>query len=67
MATSDAMKKAIAKYDEKFDRIYIRFDKGTTDRIKALGASVNAYTKLAVLEKLKHDESVLKKGAQDNG
>lgn len=59
--TSDSMRKAIDKYDEKFDKTFIRFDKGTADRIKALGFSVNAYTRLAVAEKLAHDEEVLGK------
>ena len=59
--TSEAMRKAIDKYDEKFDKTFIRFDKGTADRIKALGFSVNAYTRLAVAEKLAHDEEVLGK------
>lgn len=59
--TSESMRKAIDKYDEKFDKTFIRFDKGTADRIKALGFSVNAYTRLAVAEKLAHDEEVLGK------
>lgn len=61
LKTSDAMRKAINKYDDKFDKTYIRFDKGTIDRIKALGFSVNAYTRLAVAEKLAHDEQVMGK------
>lgn len=61
MATSDAMKRAIAKYDEKFDKTYVRFEKGTMDRIKKLGFSANAYIKLAVMEKLEHDEKLLGK------
>ena len=59
--TSDAMRKAISKYDEKFDKTYIRFEKGTVDRIKKLGFSVNNYVRLAVAEKLEHDEKILGK------
>lgn len=59
--TSDAMRRAITKYDDKFDKIYCRFDKGTVDRMKKLGFSANAYIRLAVMEKLAHDEEVLGK------
>ena len=59
--TSEAMRKAINKYDDKFDKFYVRFEKGTVDRIKKLGFSANAYVKLAVMEKLAHDEEVLGK------
>lgn len=59
--TSDAMLKAIGKYDEKFDKTYVRFEKGTVDRIKKLGFSVNNYVRLAVAEKLEHDEKILGK------
>lgn len=59
--TSEAMRKAITKYDDKFDKTYVRLDKGTFDRIKKLGFSANAYIKLAVMEKLIHDEEILGK------
>lgn len=59
--TSEAMRRAIDKYDEKFDKVYCRFDKGTVDRIKKIGYSANAYVRLAVMEKLAHDEEILGK------
>lgn len=59
--TSKAMRDAIKRYDDKFDKVYCRFDKGTIDRIKKLGFSANAYIKLAVMEKLAHDEAILGK------
>lgn len=37
---------------ENYDRVLIRFPKGTKDKIKATGESVNGFTVAAVLEKL---------------
>lgn len=59
--TSASMRKAIAKYEEKFDRINCRFDKGTLDRIKKLGYSSNAFIRLAVAERLEREEKLLGK------
>lgn len=59
--TTDAQRKAIYKYDDKFERINCRFKTGTKERITALGyKSVNDFIKLAVNEKLEHDEKILK-------
>lgn len=58
--TSDAKRRAIYKYDEKFERVNCRFLAGTKERIKKLGyKSVNDFIKLAVAEKLEHDEKIL--------
>ncbi len=47
--TSDAQKKAMKKYDSKYDTISIRFDKGTIDLLHEHGVdSVNAYVKKLV-------------------
>lgn len=59
--TTDAKRKAIYKYDDKFERVNCRFDIGTKQRIKKLGYSVNNFIRLAVAEKLEHDEKVLGK------
>lgn len=58
--TSEAKRKAIYKYDDKFERVNCRFTKGTKDRIKALKYSVNDFIKLAVAEKLEREERILK-------
>lgn len=61
LKTSEAVRKAVKKYDEKFERVNCRFLKGTKDRIAKLGyKSVNDFIKLAVAEKLEHDEKILK-------
>lgn len=60
--TSDAQRRAIAKYDKSFDRINCRFKKGTIDEIKALGhKSVNDFIKIAVAEKIEKEKSILAK------
>ena len=54
-------RKTIYKYDNKFERVNCRFATGTKDRINKLGyKSVNDFIKLAVAEKLEHDEKILK-------
>lgn len=61
LKTSEAVRKAVKKYDEKFERVNCRFLRGTKDRITKLGyKSVNDFIKLAVAEKLEHDEKILK-------
>lgn len=61
-STSDAQRKAIAKYDEKFEKIMARLAPGTKKRIKDLGyASANAFILKAVEEKLEKEESYKKK------
>jgi hypothetical protein len=60
--TTEAKRKAIYKYDEKFERVNCRFQKGTKERISKIGyKSVNDFIKLAVAEKLEHDEKILDK------
>ena len=58
--TSEAQRKAIYKYDDKFERINCRFAVGTKDRIKALKYTANDFIKLAVAEKLEREEKILK-------
>lgn len=58
--TSEAKRRAIYKYDDKFERVNCRFVKGTKERIEKLGyKSINDFIKLAVAEKLEHDEKIL--------
>ena len=59
--TTEAQRKAVYKYDEKFERVNCRFAVGTKERIRKDGyKSVNDFIKLAVMEKLEHDEKILK-------
>lgn len=58
--TSAATRKAIYKYDYKYERINCRLAKGTKERIKALKYSANDFIKLAVAEKLEREEKILK-------
>ena len=59
--TTEAQRKAVYKYDEKFERVNCRFAVGTKERIRKTGyKSVNDFIKLAVMEKLEHDEKILK-------
>lgn len=59
--TSKAQRKAVYNYDNSFERVNCRFVKGTKERIQKIGyKSVNDYIKLAVMEKLEHDEKILK-------
>lgn len=53
--TSDAQKKAMKKYDDKFDTMTIRFPKGTIELLHEHGVeSINAYVnKLIEAEMLK--------------
>ena len=59
--TTEAQRKAVYKYDDKFERVNCRFAVGTKERIRKAGyKSVNDFIKLAVTEKLEHDEKILK-------
>lgn len=59
--TSDAKRKAVYKYDDKFERVNCRFAKGTKDRINKLGyKSVNDFIKLSVMERLEKEEKILR-------
>lgn len=58
---TDAQRKAVAKYDEKFERVNCRFESGTKKRIEKVGyKSINNFIKLAVAEKLEREEKILK-------
>lgn len=54
MPVSEAQKRATAKYEkENYDKVLVRFPKGTKDRIKDTGAdSVNSYIINCVLNTL---------------
>ena len=59
--TTEAKRRAIYKYDNKFERINCRFLKGTKKRIEKLGyKSINDFIKLAVAEKMEREEKILK-------
>ena len=56
---SEAHMRATAKYEkENYDKVLIRFPKGTKERIKDIGESVNGFTVKSVLEKLEQLESI---------
>lgn len=60
MAT-EAQKKAVYKYDDKFERVNCRFPAGTKERIKKTGYdSINKFILSAVAEKLAKEEKFLK-------
>lgn len=57
--TSVAQRRAVYKYDEKFERVNCRFPKGTKERIEKIGSgSINTFIVSAVLEKLEKDEKL---------
>lgn len=58
--TTEAQRKAIYKYDDKFERINCRLAAGTKGRIEKLGYTSNNFIKLAVAEKLEREEKILK-------
>lgn len=60
LKTSESQRKAVYKYDDKFERVNCRLVKGTKERIKALKYSTNNFIKLAVAEKLEREEKILK-------
>ena len=65
LKTSEARRKAIYKYDTKFEQVNCKFIKGTKSRIEKLGyKSINDFIKLEVNEKLEHDEKILKKNTK---
>jgi hypothetical protein len=64
--TTESLRKAVRKYDSKFERINCRFTIGTKERIKALNySSCNDFIKLAVAEKLEREEKILKQGTKN--
>ena len=61
LKTTEAQRKAIYKYDDKFERVNCRFESGTKERIEKAGyKSLNNFIKLAVAEKLEREEKILK-------
>ena len=60
LKTSESQRKAVYKYDDKFERVNCRLAKGTIERIQALKYSANDFIKLAVAEKLEREEKILK-------
>ena len=52
LKTTEAQRRAVAKYQETIDRVNCRFPKGTKDRIANAGYKMNAFIIDAVLEKL---------------
>lgn len=50
---SDAQKRATEKFEKRaYDRVLVRFPKGTKERIQATGDSLNGYIVKAVLKSL---------------
>lgn len=61
MATADYTKKAINKYNAKFDRVAVNLPKGTKERIKeAGGKSANDFINKVVLKYLEEVEKKIK-------
>ena len=58
LKTSESQRKAVYKYDDKFERVNCRLAKGTKERIQALKYSANDFIKLAVAEKLEREEKI---------
>lgn len=57
-ATTEAQRKAIYKYDEKFFRVNCRLPQGTKERIEKQGyKSLNAFCTQAILDRLDQLES----------
>ena len=57
--TTEAQRKAIYNYDNKFERVNCRFPVGTKQRIKKAGySSVNQFIIQAVVEKLEKIENI---------
>ncbi len=60
--TTEAQRRANAKYDTKFEKVLARLQPGTKKRIAALGyGSLNAFLLMAVAEKLDREEKMLGK------
>lgn len=54
MAVSKAHQRATERYDQKaYDRILVKFPKGTKERIQATGETVNGFINRAVDKELK--------------
>ena len=62
MKTPEYTRRAIEKYQEKFDRISVNLDKGLKDRIKAVSnESLNAFVNRAVRIEIERLETQKKK------
>lgn len=57
MSVSEAQKKATAKFEkEAYDKVLVRFPRGTKERIQAAGGSVNGFIVQSVLERLESNK-----------
>lgn len=57
IAVSDAQKKATAKFEkENYDKILVRFPKGTKEEIKKKSNSVNGFIVDAVKDKIERND-----------
>ena len=64
--TPGYVRKAIEKYNDKFERLTIRLEKGTGDRIKKYGfKSVNEYVNLLINEDLKRREEATESAQEE--
>lgn len=60
--TTDAQRRAVYRYDDKFERVNCRLPIGTRERISAAGyKSANAFIQIAVTDKLAQVELAKKK------
>ena len=51
---TDAHMRATAKWEAaNYDKVLVRFPRGTADRIRATGESLNGFTVTAVLDRLR--------------
>lgn len=58
---AEQRRKAVYKYDKKFERVNCRFEKGTKERIEALKAeSIARFIQYAVYKELDERERLLK-------
>ena len=61
MTVTEAQKRATAKYEkENYDKILVRLPKGTKEKIKASGDSLNGFIIAAIEEKLQGVDSTKK-------
>ena len=57
LTVSKAAQKATEKYSQKnYDRVLVKFPKGTKDKIKETGETVNGFINKAVMDRLKQSE-----------
>lgn len=61
MPVSKAQMKATAEYEKRnYDKVLVRFPKGTKEKILETGSSVNGFVNEAVKEKLKQNRDDIK-------